>query len=127
MFHTNDPADELREKIGNIEDIEVSGNFVLAAIYQRPEKTKSGLFLADSTRDEDKYQGKVALILKCGPLVGDAECAKWFGGDQRVIKEGQWIVLRPSDGWQVNVNKTECRMVQDTHIKMRVSAPDSIW
>lgn len=127
MLHTTDPAYELIDKIGDLSGIVVNGSYVLAVIYQRPAKTKSGIILADVTRDEDKFQGKVALVVKCGPMVGDDRSQEWFGGADKTPQAMEWIVLRPSDGFAVSVNQTECRMVRDTDIKMRVSTPDSVW
>ena len=59
MEHDTDPAEMIRKEMGNISDIEIFHNQVLVAIYIRPEKTKSGLYLSAQTREEDKYQGKV--------------------------------------------------------------------
>jgi co-chaperonin GroES (HSP10) len=133
MLHEIDPREALREKVGDLDGIEVFGNDVLVAIYQRPTKTKSGLILADSTRGEDVHQGKVALVLKMGPTCFLDEDGARF----RDISAGDWIVLRPSDGWRVTLNTmkggssrddiVDCRIVSDVGIRARVAHPDLIY
>ena len=133
MLHDRDPKEALLEKVGDLSGVEVFGSDVLTAIYRRPEKTKSGIILVDDTRGEDVHQGKVGLILKMGPVAYiDKDGARF-----RDIKEGDWIVFRPSDGWRVTLNTlqgnyskediVDCRIVSDGSVKMRVSEPDSIY
>ena len=66
MLHDADPRQTLLDKVGELSGVEVFGGDILVAIYKRPEKTKSGLILVDSTRGEDVHQGKVGLVLKIG-------------------------------------------------------------
>ena len=68
MSHIEDPANEIRKRIGDISQIEVLHNQILVGVYIRPEKTKGGILLTSQTRDEDRYQGKAGLVLKKGPL-----------------------------------------------------------
>ena len=133
MSHDIDPRDDLVRRTGDLESVEVFGGDILVAIYKRPEKTKSGLILVDSTRSEDVHQGKVGLVLKMGPTAYLDEDGNRF----RDIKEGDWIVFRPSDGWRVTLNTlqgnyskdaiVDCRIVSDACVKMRVTDPDSIY
>ena len=106
---------------------------MLVAIYKRPEKTKSGLILTDATRKEDIHQGKVGLVVKMGPFCYLDEEGNKF----RDINVGDWIVFRPSDGWQITLNTlqksisredvVDCRIVGDANVRMRVSDPDYIY
>ena len=66
MDHANDQRQALKEQIGNIDDIEIFNNQILVAVYIRPEKTKGGIIMTDRAREEDKYQGKIGLIVKMG-------------------------------------------------------------
>jgi len=133
MLHDKDPKQEILDRVGDLSGVDVFGADVLCAIYKRPEKTKSGIILADSTRDEDRFQGKVFLVLKLGPTAYlDDEGAKF-----RDIKEGDWIVARASDGWACTLNSTtgtttresaiDCRIITDINIRLRVSSPDAIY
>ena len=133
MLHEVDPREDMLRRAGNLESVEVFGGDILVAIYKRPEKTKSGLILTSNTLSEDVHQGKVGLVLKMGPTAYLDD----DGGRFRDIKEGDWVVFRPSDGWRVTLNTlqgtyskddtVDCRIVSDASVRMRVSDPDSIY
>jgi co-chaperonin GroES (HSP10) len=123
MLHDGDPAKKLLLDLGDISGIEVFQNQVLVAVYQRPEKTKSGLFLAKATLDEDQYQSKVGLVVLKGPQAF-VDTAGWSFED---VEIGDWIIFRPSDGWATGVNGVLCRFLVDTSVKGRVKHPDLVW
>ena len=52
MFHEVDPKQAILDQVGDLTGVDIFGSDMLVAIYKRPEKTKSGLILADrkSTR-----------------------------------------------------------------------------
>lgn len=127
MNHDQDPKQELIENVGDISDIEMFNTQVLVAIYVRPQKTKSGIILTDKTIDEDRYQGKVGLIIKKGPDAFIDNEGKWFANASFSV--GDWVVFRPSDGWAVSVNGQPCRILDDVSVKMRIKSqsPDKIW
>lgn len=131
MVYDEDPKLEILDRVGELNDVEVFGSDVLVALYIRPEKTKSGIILSDSTRHEDKWQGKAGLVLKLGPTAYLDENGEKF----RDISEGDWVVFRPSDGWPVTLRAANsvsskdavaCRVITDINIRMRVSSPDAI-
>lgn len=134
MEHTTDPKEALLQRAGNLDSIEIFGADVLLAVYERPNKTASGIILTDSHRDEDKWQGKCHLVLKMGPMAFLDDDGKRF----RDISVGDWVVIRPSDGQLVTLNTLRrstmskddtvlCRIANDLSIRMRVSQPDQIW
>lgn len=125
MHHENDPKQEIVDSVGDISNFELFNMQVLVGIYIRPQKTKSGIILTDRTIDEDKYQGKVGIVLKTGPSAFVDETGKWFDGN--TISVGDWVVFRPSDGWAVSVNGYSCRILDDLSIKARINQPDMIW
>jgi co-chaperonin GroES (HSP10) len=125
MQHAVDPREDLWNKIGKLDDIKIFNNWVLLAVYKRPEKTNMGLYLPDTVRKEDDYQGKVGLVVKKGPLAFVDDEKTSFNGQN--IDLGDWIVLRVSDGWSVEINGVLCRMVQDTHIRMAIPHPDAAF
>ena len=125
MEHDADPKAVILDQMGDISDIEIFHNQVLVAVYVRPEKTKSGLYISSQTRDEDKYQGKVGLIIKKGEDAFNDPSGKWFKGVS--IDTNDWIVFRPSDGWSITVHGQLCRLLDDTDIRGRIPAPDSVW
>lgn len=125
QYDTSDARKDLLAAVGDISKFEVFNNQVLVAVYVRPEKTKGGIYLTPQAKDEDKYQSKVGLILKMGPSAFVDETQSWFKGV--TIKENDWIIFRPSDGWQMLVNGTACRMLDDTVVRGRIPNPDMIW
>jgi len=80
MQHDVDPKQKLIEDIGDISKVELFNNQILVAVYIRPQKTKSGIYLTDKTTDEDRYQSKVGLVLKKGPTAFVDPEGKWFDG-----------------------------------------------
>ena len=98
---------------------------VVVRRLESEEKTKGGIFLPDKAKDEDKYQSKVGLILKVGPSAFVDDAQNWFKGV--TVQEHDWIIFRPSDGWQMLVNGVSCRMLDDTVVRGRVPDPDMIW
>jgi hypothetical protein len=127
----NDPRQALLDSIGDISGIEVFHNLVLVATYIRPEKTAGGIILADVTLKEDRFQGKVGLVLKCGPLAFKDDNIAKFGGV--TINPGEWVWYRPGDGHElfaIDKGKSEgtsCRFFEDTQIKGRLADPSRMW
>lgn len=125
MDHDVDPKEKLLSELGDLSNIEIFNNQILVAIYIRPNKTKGGIILTDGTVQEDLYQGKVGLLVKMGPAAFQDENGQWFNNESFNLHD--WLVFRPSDGWSVNVNGVQCRMLSDTQIKMRIPTPDVAW
>ena len=78
MDHEGDPKQKLIDALGDLSEIELFNNKILVAVYIRPEKTKSGLYLSDKYRDEDRFQGKVGLLVGAGPDAFADENGAWF-------------------------------------------------
>ena len=125
MDHEIDPKQKLAQEVGDISQVEIFNNQILVAVYIRPQKTKSGLYLSDKTTDEDRYQSKVGLVLKKGPSAFVDDTEEWFKGVN--ISENDWIVFRPSDGWQITVNNVLCRILEDVTVRGRIDQPDRVW
>ena len=125
MQHDVDPKAELLKKIGDISELEIFNNQILVAVYIRPQKTKGGIIMTDRARDEDKYQGKIGLIVKKGRDAFIDESGSWF--KDLNVDVGDWVLFRPSDGWQMEVNSVTCRVLEDTAVRGRVQNPDAIW
>lgn len=132
MLHEKDPREDILERVGDLSGVDVFGNDILCATYMRPSKTRGGIILSDQTKGEDLYQGKTFLVLKLGPTAFVDDTGTKF----RDIKEGDWVVARSSDGWQVTLNPSEaatsrdtvaCRVISDLHIRLRVASPDTIY
>ena len=125
MAHDRDPGDVIKDAVGDVSGIELFHNWVLVGHYQRPEKTKGGIILAEATREEEQYQGTVAYVLAVGPAAfQDDENNKFFGVS---VKPGDWVMFSNYDGRKMSINKNICRLLQDAHIKMRIPHPDAVF
>lgn len=125
--HDTDPRDAILSKLSQdvLSNFTLFHNQILVATYIRPSKTASGLYLPDSTINEDRFQGKVGLVLLKGPLAfEDDERVKFRG---QAVEIGDWLVFRPSDGWNVAINGVDCRVLSDTDVKMAITSPDIVF
>lgn len=125
MAHEQDPKQKLIEDLGDLETVEIFNNQLLVAVYIRPTKTKSGIYLTEQSREEDKVQGKVGLVVKKGPSAFVDASNEWFKGVS--VNLHDWVILRPADGWSITVNNVLCRIVDDTAVRGKVDMPDRVW
>lgn len=125
MQHDIDPRRVVLDSVGDHSGVEVFLNNVLVATYERPKKTMSGLYLSDKTTNDDQYMGKVGLVLKVGPTAYQDDNNVQFYGMS--VKEGDWVALKPADGWPLSVNGHPCRVVGDQNIKVRLNEPDLVY
>ena len=130
---TQDPRKALLDCAGPLTDYTVFHNLVLVATYIPPEKTSGGIILADRSLAEARFQGKVGLVLKCGPLAFKDDTMAKFGGV--TIEVGDWVLYRPSDGIELFIKDhmglkndgLACRLIEDSLIKGGVSDPSLIY
>jgi hypothetical protein len=71
-----------------------------------------------SNLDEDLFQSKAALAVQIGE--GAVFCGK-------PVVVGDWVVVRPSDCWALEVNFVHCRHIYDDQIRARIPQPGMIW
>lgn len=126
--------EEIRRRLGDLEDIEVLFNDVLVAKYIRG-KVSEHLEASPLTQREDQWTGVCGLVLKMGPtaFVSDRHTEfpvkKW----KRPIEPGDWVLYRSSDGWDKDIQMVgeytaaQCRFIQDAHIRARVKFPGRLF
>lgn len=124
LAETNTPeefAQLVHQHIGDLAKITVALNRVLTAVYIGSEKTAGGVYKPQSAAEEDVYQGKVALVLKCGPSAfkDDSQTSFW-GLD---VRPGMWVTFRIGNSSQIEVNRIPCRLVMDHHVEMVFADP----
>jgi len=117
--------------VGDLSGFDLFYHRILVGQYLRPERTQGGVFLPEgknTTREEDRYQGKTVLVLKIGPGafkdVGGLYESSYYG--QRV-EVGDWVLVKPTEGWQLFVNDWPCKEIEDSMIMARVPRPDMIY
>lgn len=125
MVHEKDPKSSILDSIGDVSKLELFGNNLLVAVYIRPQKTQSGIFLPDQITAEDRVQSKVGLLVAKGPFACNSEDVEWFGDASFNLHD--WLVFRPSDGWNITINGVLCRMLLDSQVRMRVPHPDAAY
>ena len=125
LEHEVDPAQKLIKELGDISNIEIFNNQILVAVYLRPEKTKSGIYMPDKHREEDRYQSKVGLVVKKGPSAFIDTGDNWF--KDVTVDLNDWVMFRATDGWGITVNNVLCRVLDDTNVRGRIPHPDSVW
>jgi hypothetical protein len=133
-----DPKSELLERVGDLSGIEVAQNECLIATYMRPEMTAGGIVLPHQNLKEDQYQGKVGLVVKIGAACRfvrtDEKTGVTFGVP---IELHDWVVVRTSDTWPIELNPrtdnsdprefVKCRLVYDDQIRMKIPHPTLVW
>lgn len=115
----------LQTSVGDLEGVTVFHNYILVATYIEPEKTSGGIFLPEKRLDESRYQGKVGLVLKTGPISFKSDAINDFGGLS--VSPGDWVLYRPADGQEIFVRGVSCRLIEDKLIKMRVASPGDVY
>lgn len=118
--------EEIHASIGVVlDDFEVYHNNILVATWIRPAVTEGGIHLPNKTQEEDKWQGKVGLVMAFGPQAFYTDSTHDFGDQE--ISIGDWIIYRVSDGFPVTINGVHCRLLQDVEIKGRIKDPKIIY
>lgn len=150
------PADQkaaiVRDLGEQVKNITVMRNRVLVCTYVEAEISAGGILKPQSRIDESKYQGKVGLVLKIGPIAFDfdeiTEEARavhrnnpgddWDDIYNKVATEhgvpqvGDWVFFRASDTWDCGIaveagKGVHCRFINDDSIVGLVNDPSIIW
>jgi hypothetical protein len=143
----------LRELTPVIEGIELQRNRCLVATYIRPNITRGGIIITDKQSEEDRWQGKVGLLLKVGPTAFDYEelhqradallddpegvddvdeARQQAAAELNLPRVGDWVAYRTSETHEVGIEVAQgvcasCRQIYDESIVMVVSDPSKIW
>jgi co-chaperonin GroES (HSP10) len=118
MKHEKDPRDVILDQIGDLSQYKIGPRQILVATYRRPEKTLGGIIMPKSNLDEDLFQSKAGLAVKVGD--GATFCSE-------PVNVGDWIVVRPSDCWALEVNFVHCRHIFDDQIRSIIPHPGMVW
>lgn len=122
---------KVNEQLKGMEDMEIFHNGVVVAKFIR-DKLSKNIIAASETQREDKWQGKIGMVVAIGPSAFVNEPGFDFHGLK--INVGDWVMYRNTDGWDfdylpdgMSSDKIHLRLLEDTHIKGRVKSPDRIW
>jgi hypothetical protein len=139
----------IRDLEPSLATIGVMRNRVLVCTYVEAEVTAGGIYKPNSRIDESKWQGKVGLVLKIGPLAFDfdeiVEEAASFDGtgasgmamdvvrrNHGIPEVGDWVFYRAADTWDCGVKVgsgtgVHCRFINDDNIIGVIGDPTVIW
>jgi co-chaperonin GroES (HSP10) len=129
-----DQKQAILDKVGDLSDFEVLGDRVLVATFARPNKTAGGILLSDKTVEENRFQSKVHLVLKIGPVAFKYDGAFKFEGDMPEV--GDWVMAFPSNGREFFLGGTDpagggegvsCRLLRSELIEGVVANPMKIF
>jgi hypothetical protein len=129
---------QILDKLGDLSHVKIAQNEFLMAVYVRSNRSPGGLYLTDKTVKEDVYQGKVGLVVKIGEACRfervDPKTDVTYGVS---VKLYDWVVVKPSDTWALDVNadpeamKREdfvtCRLAYDDMVRMVIDTPNMVW
>lgn len=119
-----DPKSAIIEAVGDLSNYDLFFNQILIGIYVRSNVTRGGIIRPQDNVKEDEYQGKVGLVLKVGPTAFKSEDEDFMG---QSVEPGDWVVYRASDGWQLTIRDTACRILTDRNIRLRIKDPSDIF
>lgn len=127
--HDTDPREVTLARVeSNLDGCAIGGADILIAVYEHPDQIVVGMggkVLHVPKSNEDKFQGKVGLILQMGPLCYSERRRTngWFPVDPKV---GDWVIFDINMSWQFAAAKAMCRLVEDTNIRAVIPHPDAV-
>jgi len=128
MAHTVDPKKAIHDKLPkDFDKAKFMSNQILVATYIRPDtKTKSGLYIPDASRGEDRFQGTVGLVLYKGVSAFEDDDTVKFNGQN--VEIGDWVWFRVGDGMRGELSTgLHVRLLEDVHIRAVFPHPDFAW
>ena len=135
-IHEVDPKQAIFNLVSDsVKKLKVMGSRVLVSVYVRPQEIKLGnskLLLPDVVRDEDRYQGKVGLVLALGPLAFQEDSTHRFG--DRIPEVGDWVQFRVPESFPFELltsdgksEKSRARYIEDVDIWAILDDPDIVY
>jgi len=135
VVHTQDPKEVLYNATAPyLKDWKIKPTALLLAMYERGKnggeaKTAGGIIVPDvqhGSLKEDKYQGKVGLVMKVGELAfQDDETHAWGEFKPKV---GDWVVVNVGDTFSFDIpDDRRCRIVDEQNVRAVVPVPDTVW
>lgn len=113
------------ESVGDLSGFTVLHTDVLVATYVAPRKTAGGILLPDKSVEEDRWQGKVGLVLKMGE--GAFRYTGAFTYEGSVPKVGDYVAFHTSDTREIGIRGTSCRTIDCSLIRMIIPDPSDIY
>lgn len=125
ISQSKDPMQAIIKAVGDLSGVDVLTDLVLLGTFIRNERTAGGIIRPLDNVKEDENQGKVGLVLKCGPLA----YADWEDDDTRGqnAKLHTWVVFHNVHAWQIQLNGVACRLIPYDKLRMRLRDPNVVF
>lgn len=98
---------------------------VLVMTYVASEVTKGGIIRPHKAIEEDRFQGKIGMVIAMGPGAFKDDTVAQFHGKK--LKVGDWVLTRPADGMEIFYKGNTLRLFEDVSIKAIISDPSLYW
>ena len=121
---------DILKRLGDLSSFDVFGNRVLVAQYIR-HRVSANIYAASQTQTEDRWQGKVGLVIRLGPQAFVDDDRFNFCGKR--AKVGDWVVFSVSDGTALDLvregsmDRVPCKMILDDQVAAVISRPDIVY
>jgi co-chaperonin GroES (HSP10) len=139
VIHKTDPKEDILHDVGHlVPHFQPIAAGVFIVMYERGnqkgggEVTTQGGIIVPSTATgalaEDKYQGKVGLVMALGPIAFEEDASHKWGN--AVPQVGDWVMISVGDTYSFDLpGPRRARLVEDVNVKFIVSpeAFDSVW
>ena len=125
VSESKDPKKAIMDWIGDLSGVHMMADTVLIGTFIRPKKTAGGIIRPDVNVQEDVWQGKAGLVLKCGPDAFKDTPDYSFNGE--TVSVGEWVVYKVGDAWSLNIKGYPCRLIRDVSIKLKVDDPSIVF
>lgn len=124
-----DFAELVFKHLGDLSQYTVLGTSVLVATYIKSRWTAGGIMMTDKAVDEDRWQGKVGLVVKTGEdafkyTYTSAGAYDYTGPKPDV---GKYIMYHASDARELAIKGISCKLIDASLIKLIVPDPDAIY
>lgn len=137
VIHETDPKQDIMEDVGPfIGAFTPLSDRILIVMYERGKRrdgnaevrSRGGIIVPQKSLDEDKFQGRVGLVMRMGALAfADDNTHHW--GDP-VPRIGDWVMVRVGDTSPFDLpNDRRARYVHDADVEAIISQDgyDLIW
>lgn len=98
---------------------------VLTMTFIASARRSSGIIVPQTSRAEDRFQGKIGLVVAMGPGAFKDDVLAQFHGKK--LNVGDWVLTRASDGWEIFYNGCTLRVFEDVNIKAIIADPTVYW
>ena len=96
---------------------------MLVLPFKMKEKTKGGLYMAETTLERQQVASQCGLVLRMGP---DCYKDKERYPDGPWCKEGEWVMFARYAGSRIRIEGGEIRLLNDDEVLATIKNPEDI-